>query len=424
MKSGLTLDLPQPPGKGRLWVAYSGGLDSTVLLHRLAAEYRRRLHAVHIHHGLQAAADDWVRHCRANCRALRVPLTVVKVKVDAGHAEGPEAAAREARYAAFKALMRKGDVLLTAHHQDDQAETVLLRLLRGAGLAGLSAMAEDRPFGPGRLWRPVLNIPRAQLLAYAHSQALRWIEDPHNQSERYARSYLRAEVLPRLARHWPQAAASLARTARLAGEAQEVLDERAAEDLAAVSVPGGALSRAGLQALSTPRRNNLLRHWLSQQGWQAPSAETLARVQGEVLEARADAQPVLNGGDYEFRRYRDQLFVMAPLPPPPGPGELAWTRGTLRLPAGCGALKSRKPLPKGLRVCFGRTGASLRLGAHSRSLKNLFQEAGVPPWVRVRMPLIYREGRLVAVGDRWTAADAGLSLVWTRDLPGAGAAQD
>jgi tRNA(Ile)-lysidine synthase len=217
--------LPKPPQ--RLWVAYSGGLDSTVLLHRLAACATPGLRAAHIHHGLQPAADGWVRHCRSICRQLGVPLTVRRVRVADDDPRGPEAAARTARYAALRALLREGDVLATAHHQDDQAETLLLRLLRGSGVAGMAAMSEWSDIGRARLWRPLLGTPRETLAAYARRNGLGWIEDPHNMEPRYARSYLRAEVLPLLRRHWPQARESLARAARLAGEAAQLLDELA-----------------------------------------------------------------------------------------------------------------------------------------------------------------------------------------------------
>lgn len=425
MKSKPTLpELSLAPSTGRLWVAYSGGLDSTVLLHRLAASKAAGLRAVHIHHGLQEVADDWVKHCRKFCRALAVPLKVLRIQVPPRHADGPEAAARAARYAALRSLLRKGDVLATAHHQDDQAETVLLRLLRGAGIAGLAGIGACAEFSPGLLWRPLLKLPRASLRVYAEQQGLSWIEDPHNSSPRYARSYLRKEIMPRLLAHWPQAQLSLARTARLAAEAAQLLDDLARQDLAGIGGEGGSLSVAALLALPPPRRNNLLRQWLARKEWAAPAAETWSRLEAEVLRAKPDAQPLLHCGDYEFRRYRDRLFLMAPLPPEPGAAERSWPGGTLELPPGCGRLSSKLRFPAPLQVRFARGGEKLKpaCGGPTRTLRNLFQERGVPPWVRSRTPLVYRGGELLAVGDYWLS-DAGEALglkpAWQNKLPGA-----
>jgi tRNA(Ile)-lysidine synthase len=415
--------LPKPPQ--RLWVAYSGGLDSTVLLHRLAACATPGLRAAHIHHGLQPAADGWVRHCRSICRQLGVPLTVRRVRVADDDPRGPEAAARTARYAALRALLREGDVLATAHHQDDQAETLLLRLLRGSGVAGMAAMSEWSDIGRARLWRPLLGTPRETLAAYARRNGLGWIEDPHNMEPRYARSYLRAEVLPLLRRHWPQARESLARAARLAGEAAQLLDELADLDRGHADAGDDALSVTALGALPPPRRHNLLRRWLSRRGWPAPSAALLVRLDDEVLAARVDAQPVLRAGPYEFRRYRDRLYVMAPLPPPPRRQALPWRGGMLPLPAGCGRLRGPRRFDRLLTVRFGVLGERLRLaaGGPSHALRNLYQERGMPPWVRERLPLIYRGRALLAVADLWLGAEArsaGLRLRWETDLPGIG----
>lgn len=406
--------LPLPPlpplARGaRVWLAYSGGLDSTALLHALA-RLKLPLRAVHVHHGLQTAADAWARRCRAQCRALGVPLRVLRVDIADNDPAGPEAAARAARYAALRAVLRAGDVLVTAHHQDDQAETLLLRLLRGSGVAGLAAMRELMSFAPGQLWRPLLHTPRATIRAYAAAQGLAWIDDPHNVDPRYARSWLRAEILPRLTQRWPQAAESLARAAQHAREATELLDMLAADDLRAqVETGDAALSVSQLLALPAARRNNLLRYWLAQQGREPPSTQQLARLVREVLRARADTQPLLRVGDYELRRYRDRLHAMAPLPPPPKI-ELAWNGAvSLSLPPGCGTLVSsaRRGLTQGLTVRFAHGGERLRpVGdAHTRTLKQLFQSGGVPPWQRVRMPLIYRGDQLLSVADRWLDAD-------------------
>lgn len=406
MSPGFSLpELPPLKKTARVWLAYSGGLDSTVLLHRLHAAGVKNLRALHVHHGLQVAADAWARQCRAQCRALGVPFALLRVRINPHDPSGPEAAARIARYEALRARLRAGDLLVTAHHRDDQAETVLLRLLRGAGVDGLAAMRPLTPFARGQLWRPLLAQPRSVLRAYAGRAGLQWIEDPHNHEPRYARSFLRQEVMPRLQAHWPQAQASLARAAEHCAQAVELIDDLAALDLATLS-RGETLSVDGLLQLSPARRGNALRHWIAARGHEAPSAAALLRLQREVLGAREDAQPLLHVGAYEFRRYRDDLYLMPPLPPAPRGIELRWDgRGRLDLPPGCGALTSnaRKAVPIELMVRFARGGETLKPegAARTRSLRNLFQEAGVPQWQRLRTPLLYCEGRLVSVADRW-----------------------
>ncbi|HWU68500.1 MAG TPA: tRNA lysidine(34) synthetase TilS [Stenotrophobium sp.] len=422
-------ELPHLPAQARVWLAYSGGLDSSALLHALASQRLPGLRAVHVHHGLQPQADEWVQHCQAQCATLGVALEVLRVRVDDTHAAGPEAAAREARYDALRSVMRAGDLLATAHHQDDQAETVLLRLLRGTGVHGLSAMRPLQAFAPGQLWRPLLEVTRAQLFRYAQWHRLGWIEDPHNQSPRYARSWLRQELMPRLGQRWPAAAAQLAQAASHCADAADLLDERARADLLDAALPdsdGYALKIPVLQELTPARRRNLLRYWLRRCGWPVPSAQMLARLQAEVLDARADAQPLLNCGAYEFRRYRERLHVMAPLAQAPVGWSCEWNgEGDCVLPADCGVLQSRAaaPWPRPLTVRLARGGERIRLTrtAHHRTLKNLLQEAAVPPWLRPRLPLLYAGEQLLCVACRWWAAEAagGLrNIVWRHALPG------
>lgn len=421
------LDLTPPVGpRGRVWVAFSGGGDSVALLHLL----RQRLgviRAVHVHHGLQSAADDWVRHCRRVCRALGVPLRVLRVEVRPAR-EGPEAAARNARYAALAALLRGGDALATAHHLDDQAETVLFRALRGTGIAGLGAMSECEPLGAGRLWRPLLGVSREDLREHARRHGLEWIEDPHNVDPRYARAFLRQDVLPRLRTHFAAAPVSLARLARHAQAAERLLTALARSDVAAAA-RGDGLAIDVLRALDADRRRNLLYHRWRDLGAQPPAEAWYARVDTELLQARRDAVPVIRHGDVEARRYRDRLYLLRRLPPTPAAGlVLDWParRRRLELPPGCGVLQCSRAPQAALSVRFAVPGARLQPAgqAHSRTLKNLCQERDVPPWVRARMPLIYAAGELVAVADLWRgtrAVDQGLAFRWVHELPGFGA---
>lgn len=426
-RSPPTLELPPTPQLrpgARVWLAYSGGGDSSALLHRLHALGMPGLRAVHVHHGLQASADAWASHCRAFCRQLGTPLKLLRVSVAGDHPAGPEAAAREARYAALRELMRPGDCLVTAHHRDDQAETLLLRLLRGTGVAGAAAMRPVAEFAPGLLWRPLLEIPQERLRAYALAQGMEWVEDPHNSDPRYSRSWLRTELMPGLRQRWPQAGESLARFARHAGEVAGLLEALADLDLAATQ-QGVALSVSGLLSLPVARRHNLLRRWLALQAGETPPADWLSRCDRELLGARPDAGPCLPLGAHELRRYRDRLYLMRALSSPPGGLELAWRRGrVLALPADCGRLVAGRAPAMPLVVRWPRGGERLRAapGVPSRSLKNLFQELGIPVWVRERTPLVWGEGRLLAVGGYWQErefARSGPQIRWESALPGA-----
>lgn len=424
-----------PPGSS-VWAAFSGGLDSTVLLHRLK-QSGLPVKALHVNHHLQPSANRWVDHCREFCAQLGVPIYVLDVKVDPNDAGGPEAAARAARYEAFLTLMRPGDCLATAHHLDDQAETVLLRLLRGAGVAGLAAMRVQAPLAQGTLWRPLLRQSRAVLREYAERHGLSWIEDPHNLDPRYARSFLRNDIFPRFAQRWPQSVELLARTAEHCAEAVELLDDVAARDLKSSVIPAKAgiqfsgLSVRRLLALPKPRRHNLLRYWAARGRFELPSFDALSRLDREVLHARPDAAPLLAWGGTELRRFRDALHLMPRLPPPP-PREqaLEWDgRADLALPPGCGVLKAIKParaeLP--LRVVFTRGGERLKPAGSrfTRTLRNLFQEEAIPPWIRERLPLLELDGELAAVADRWETpalkklrGQQGCRYAWRHDLPG------
>ncbi|EGH28298.1 tRNA(Ile)-lysidine synthetase, partial [Pseudomonas syringae pv. japonica str. M301072] len=271
--SARLLQVLAPWRNAPVWhVGFSGGLDSTVLLHLLAELASREtlpaLNAIHVHHGLQTAADGWPEHCQQVCKTLGVAFESVRVQVEP--AASLEQAARQARYSAFSERLVEGEVLLTGQHRDDQAETLLFRLLRGAGVRGLAAMPDQRVLGRGHLLRPLLDVSRKQLEDYAHRHGLNWIEDPSNDDQQFSRNFLRSQVVPLLTSRWPQAAASLARTARHLGEAQQLLDELALQDIANaqaatsftwVGLP--VLSLGPIAALSAARQRNALRHWLS-----------------------------------------------------------------------------------------------------------------------------------------------------------------
>jgi tRNA(Ile)-lysidine synthase len=301
-------------------IAYSGGRDSSVLLHAAAGLQRAGrtgpLRALHVDHGLHPDAPRWRDHCAAHCTRLGVAFDTVSVDARPASGESPEAAARTARYTALAGLLRPGEWLLTAHHRDDQAETLLLQLLRGAGIAGLAAMPARTPFAGGWLARPLLDLGRNDLAAYAARHALEWCEDPGNAAVEHDRNYLRHAVLPRLEERWPAVAQCLGRSAAHCAEAAGLLDELAAGDLAAAGVlPGtSTLPLTALRALPSARRRLLLRHWLAGLGLPLPGRRVLARVETEMLGAAPDRNPCIAWPGAELRRYRDLLHARRPPP--------------------------------------------------------------------------------------------------------------
>jgi len=412
-----------PPAGGGIFVAFSGGLDSTVLLHALVAAGFPHITAVHVHHGLQHSADDWAAHCVQFCSTLQVECRVRYATIDPADPAGPEAAARAARYALLRTELSPGATLATGHHRDDQAETVLLQLLRGCGVHGLAAMRASSPFPPGLLWRPFLNIERASLRRYAEAHALPWLDDPHNHDARYTRSWLRATLLPALRSRWPHADQSLANAAARADEASTLLDELADDDLKNIC-RDNALQISELSMLSAARRRNLLRRWLVKAGFMPPAAGTFARIEQELMGAKTDANPLLALPGLELRRYRNCLYAMPPLAMAPSAD--TWSGGR-QFGWGGGALIATAPPPRPLRVRSILPGECLRPagGGHHRTAKNLFQERGVPPWLRTRIPVIELEGRIaciagVAATDEWCAftADCGWNPAWQHEYCG------
>ncbi len=395
------------PAAGSLLVAFSGGLDSTVLLHRLAHEpaFAGRVRAVHVHHGLQDGADAWAAHCRRLCDAWGIRLDIARVQVDRHRGEGLEAAARAARLAAFAERIADHDVLVTAHHRDDQAETFLLRALRASGVEGLAAMRPWRRFHAGWQWRPLLEIPRAALHAYAMTHALDWIEDPSNTQLEHDRNFLRHQVLPLLRQRWPQADAGFARSAALAGESARLLADEDARALAsAATLDPHALRVSSLCALAPERRARVLRRWLHELQLPPLPGEGVRRIEQDLLHARADADAGFRWQHAIVRRWRDLLHAQRRAPPFPEDWMATWnTAAPLELPTGDTlVLESATPWPSLITVGARRGGERLSLPGrtHGHALKKLLQDAGIPPWERERLPLLHDgDGQLLAAGD-------------------------
>jgi tRNA(Ile)-lysidine synthase len=439
-----------PPGTTGLLAGLSGGRDSSCLLAALAqaralagtrtvgahASGARALplRAVHVDHGLQAASGAMRDAAVALCGRLQVPLEVVRVEVQVDGGVSIEAAARAARYRAFASVMQPGECLLTAHHALDQAETLLLQLLRGAGLKGLSAMPARRAFAQGWHLRPLLDIVPGELHRLGEALALEAADDPMNRDPRFDRAYLRREVWPRIEGRWPAAAAALARAAQHLGEAQASLDASTRHAVERLR-DGAALSVPGLRALSGRERLHVVRQWLSQAAVEPPSTARLDEALRQILTAKADHGPAVQWGEHALRRYRDRLFLTASVLPAMAEA-LDWQLAAgsrLPLGEGLGALRwaerwgglDPERLPARVSVRRRRGGESLKTAprARTRSVQHLCQALGVLPWLRDTLPMVYAGDTLIAVGDLWqdarssVAADSvGLGCVW-EDAP-------
>lgn len=400
----------------------SGGLDSCVLLHALAAlKLPVQLRALHINHQISPNANRWERHCVAICEDLAVPLTAVKVQVK-NQGRGIEDAAREARYGVFEQHMREGDYLFTAHHADDQSETLLLRLMRGTGPRGLAVMARSRALGQGQLYRPLLGFSRQALEIYAQCNGLAWVDDESNADDHYDRNYLRNQVMPLLRERWPQFASKWQQTAELCAANEQLIDELAAEDLRLAGLRqeliGTSISLLYIQSLGLPRCHNLLRHWLRGQGLDVPEQQHLAQIEQQVLTGRQDAEVQVSWGSLSLRVYQERVYALprADLPKSVPGGYLLPvsldSASSLELPTGMQLQFERckdelVPLLKAglpeLSLGFRRGGERCQPAGrrHSQTLKRLLQEYQVAPWLRESLPLIYSAGELVAVGDLW-----------------------
>jgi len=403
--------LAELPGAPRNFaVAFSGGADSTVLLAAICRlTPRPEVRALHVDHGLHPDSKAWERHCRAAAAAIGVDYRSLRCPVEAVPGESLEAQARAVRYRALKELLAPGETLLTAHHADDQLETVLLRLLRGTGVRGLRGIAPLQPFGSGFLARPLLGMSRAEILTAARDWGLEWIEDPSNRNTRFDRNYVRAELIPRITERWPAAARTVGRAASQMAQAQQILDEAALAD-----APGDPerIECTVLRDLSPVRRRNVLRHSMIRLGLPMPDTRQMDELLRALDVRRRDARTTVQWPGGEARIYRDRLYLLEPLPaasPPGYSGKVSLARpwsgpeGKIRLVSGAGHGLPANWAEEGFSVRFRKGGERFRpIGRpHSRPLKKWLQDAGVPPWLRVRIPLLYRDDALVAVGDLW-----------------------
>ncbi len=407
-----------------VYVAFSGGLDSHVLLHALSAlasDYPFSLKAIHIDHSLQLQSPVWAGHCQQVCDGLSVPLTIRTLSIDQKKGESLEAVARDARYAVLAEYLHEGGLCMTAQHRNDQSETLLLQLLRGAGVHGLAAMPASKGFSKGRLLRPLLAFTREDLLNYANRHKLVWVEDPSNQDIRFDRNFLRNEVLPVLRERWPGMDKSLSRSARHAASAAEMLDEIARTDLLYCKVASNqffppaisCLNTDLLAKLSSPHRVNALRYWVRMSGLSVPGEE---RVQSLILllEESSSGKGSMDWSGGVLRLDNNILWLCTQPDEVQAVNELQdWI---LPAPLEFQTLELHAKKVKGeglavslldgyfLQVGFRQGGEQCRMpGDHgSKSLKTLFQDLSVPSWMRDSIPLVFLNDELVAVSSLWS----------------------
>ncbi len=406
----LCRNFPKPDA---YWVGFSGGLDSTVLLQALAEQRRQLsapLQAIHIDHGLQDDSGDWAVHCQAVCDQLGVPLIAKAVDARPARGESPEAAARAARYGAIRAVLPPRTLLLTAHHLDDQAETVLLQLLRGAGVAGLAAMPPVRPFAPGWHGRPLLGQSRQDLSDWAGQHGQRWLEDPSNASITPDRNFLRHAVLPTLRTRWPAASQSLARSAGHCAGALEALRQQAEEDLGRTALSADRIDLVRFAQLSAFRQRALLLRWLQRFGVPAPSAAQMQEVLEQLLQAGDDAAVCFSLGEYQLRRYANAAWMIhtppleptcVTLPWPAGQAVVELEMGAVQRRSGAGGIPQRYWDDSEIQIGFRREGLRCQPAGRQgrRTFKAISQENGIPPWQRPFLPVIWVDGQVAAIAN-------------------------
>ncbi|MBD3656030.1 MULTISPECIES: tRNA lysidine(34) synthetase TilS [Marinobacter] len=425
----LTAPLAAVPAASRYWVALSGGLDSVLLLHVASTLPQLRqggLTALHVNHQLQPNAATCETFCRDLCADLGVPLRVERVTVTRDRG-GLEEAARQARYQAFARGLEAGNVLLMAHHADDQAETVFFRLLRGSGVLGLGGIPAARSLAQGRVFRPWLGLTRERLREVARAAGMTWVEDPSNIDERHDRNFLRHTILPLLKTRWPYLERRLASTAQACREADALAQSLALIHYQQTDDGEGNLMLAGLARLAPVERKNLLGWWIRSHDYPVPGLADWDQVIDELLCAADDGAPELRGAGFAVRRFRGALYLVAdPLPVPAGeerlvPGAgLAWGGWRLRLEPAV----ENPPAAPDIRVSVRSGGERIRTSPDgvARPLKKWLQEQQVPPWEREILPLFLKGKELVGAGHLWTspafsgaAPESGWRIVQERD---------
>ena len=417
-------------------VGLSGGIDSVLLLELLKQQIdSKRIQAVHINHGLSDNADQWQQFTQDYCRQLDVDYHAEKIQLVVT-GEGIEAAAREARYAVFEKRLKQNGLLFLAHHADDQVETVLYRLLRGSGSKGLAGIPETRPLGMGQLIRPLLAYSKQAIQREAVERDLNWIEDESNLDDRFDRNYIRNQVIPVIAKRWPDYPQTIMHSAGLSDQANQLSKDLALEDLASLDElnerAGWSISIEALTNLSTLRQRNFLRYWSEIQHLSAPSSKIINEILSSVVGARQDASPEIVWQSQCWARFQNRLYLLNHSNQQvPQDFPISWNMQNCLLLADGSQISAESSKDKGLLVAVESLEVRYRQGGerckpegrgHSNSLKKLLLEYQLPPWLRDRVPLFYVNRELVAVGDLWVCEDwvaepnqSGVKIKWHVD---------
>lgn len=426
--------LSEYPDAETCWIAYSGGLDSHVLLHVLASiqnKIKPELIAVHINHGISNDADLWVKHCQRICEDLVIEFQTFSVDLSLKSDKGTEAFAREKRYEVLGNLINSHNLLLTAHHMDDQVETILLQLMRGSGPDGLVGMPQAREFSKGILLRPLLDYSREEIRDYALSESLSWVEDESNKSNKYDRNFLRNRIIPELITRWPGALKTIQRAARHQAEARSLINEISRSDLDVVCESKYTkVDISVFNNLSGIRKKNVLRAWIKKNKLAMPDAQIIEKIIAEVIHANTDRNPCVKWKGGEIRRYRGYLYIMKLLPAHDVELSKRWnldeslklTSGYLKAVSGKGSGIKKDMLSNDIvEIRYRQGGEQIRPSGRveTHELKKLFQTQGILPWLRDRIPLIYHENELIAVADLWveskyaaTEDEAAWQIIW------------
>lgn len=420
MRDHLTKWLESHEAFRKLIIAYSGGRDSHVLLHALwqirQTSPLLHLKAVHVNHGLQKEAFDWQNHCQKICDEYAIPLTTLSLKLMPAKGESIEELAREKRYQAFANLIEQDETLLTAHMLEDQAETFLIQLMRGAGVRGLSSIAPLKAHGKGHIARPILVVSREKIAAYAQKYALKWVEDPSNLNLRFRRNYIRHQILPSAEQLAPGFAKCVARSAKHCAQSQAMLDEVFQADLKhCLGDKSHTLKISALNAFSPLKQQFILRYWFQQCDVLSPSTKKIDTILQQIFHAKIDANPCIHWGKHQVRRYQDLLYLLPfkkenEIKSASSLQEMQWDLASpltlhdgscwqaKRVP-GQGYCLNRMTMPLTIRFRQGGERCLINGKKHTRPLKKILQEKDIPIWQRASLPLFYQGEKLVGVAD-------------------------
>ena len=408
--------LDRIPGNDSCWIAYSGGVDSTVLLHYLQInrdKLGRDIKAVHVNHKISKYSDEWAEHCRQTCKAFRVPFELLNIDAAGTEGYGPEAYARKLRYEAMHRLLSADEIILTAHHRDDLAETFFLQLLRGAGPEGLAGIPKKRKFGPGWIVRPFLDYTRDQILIYADHNKLQWVEDDSNSDTNLDRNFIRNKVFPYLRQRWPAVDRTLARSAGHQADLLEIISHSGGIDFYNTMAESVDILKIDeFNKLPIERKRNLLRYWLKLNNKPVATSAVIDEIINNLVDASYERQPLVTWKNTEVRRYRDRIYLMHVLPHIDNTVTYAWILpGSLDIKFG--RLEARKTTGKGIKtssladniinVRFRHGGEEIApVGRkETHKLKTMYQQEGIPPWERDRIPLLYINNELASVTGYW-----------------------